>query len=132
MKTAGHSHGAVMSINARQETLANETLANESVRAMLTAHGDDGAATRHVRHYAYPKHNAPFVRAELIAQLRLRGFEVSDAEVEDGLVMEHYRPVAGEEFDRLTAELRDWFSENGWDYDGWECAIVAPDLAAAR
>jgi hypothetical protein len=118
-------------LGAKQATLANEALSNEAVRAMLRAHGDDGAATRHVLHYAYPKHDAPFVRAELVAQLHTRGFQVSDAEAENGLVMEHYRPVAGEDFDVFTAELRDWFADNGWDYDGWECAVVLPDLAAA-
>lgn len=123
-----------MSISGKEPSdtsLASEALSNEAVRAMLRAHGDDGVATRHVRHYAYPKYNAPFVRAELITQLHSRGFEVSESQAEEGLVMEHYCPVAGEDFDRVTAELRDWFAENGWDYDGWECAVVSPDFAAA-
>ncbi len=113
-------------LGAKPNTLMSEVVANESVRAMLKAQGDDGSATRHVRHYAYPKDNDPPVRAELVAQLRARGFEVSDSEVENGLIMEHHRPVAGEEFDRLTAELRDWFADSGGDYDGWECAMVLP------
>ena len=118
-------------MSAKQETLAIEAIGNESVRAMLRAHGDDGSATRHVRHYAYPKANALPVRKDLVSHLHASGFKVSDAEAENGLVMEHYRPVAGEDFDLFTAELRDWFAGHGWDYDGWECAIVAPGLAAA-
>ncbi|HYD73877.1 MAG TPA: hypothetical protein VEF55_12130, partial [Candidatus Binatia bacterium] len=77
-----------MSISAKQETLASEAIANESVRAMLRAHGDDGSATRHVRHYAYPKADALPVRKDLVSHLRASGFEVSDAQADNGLVME--------------------------------------------
>lgn len=99
--------------------------ANNAVRAQLAAMGDDGAAVRHVVHYAYPMKGADMSkRDDLVAALKTRGFEVSDAVNENGVVLEHHRTVAPSDFDAVTTELKDWFATRGWDYDGWECAVI--------
>jgi hypothetical protein len=101
------------------------TARNDAVRAELATLGDDGKAIRHVVHFAYPLDGANHSsRSKIVAELRARGFEVKDAAAANGLVFEHYRSVAGEEFDEFTAELKAWFRAAGWDYDGWECGIV--------
>lgn len=102
-----------------------EAESNDAVRAQLTAMGDDGSQTRHVLHYAYPEKGADMsVRPTMVAELKDRGFEVSDAAADNGIVMEHYRSVAPNDFDAFTTELSEWFSGRGWLYDGWECAVV--------
>ncbi len=99
--------------------------ANDAVRAQLARMGDDGAATRHVIHYAYPEKSADMTaRDALVDDLKAMGYEVKDAVHENGVVLEHYRPVAPSDFDTLTNELKDWFATRGWAYDGWECAVV--------
>ncbi len=99
--------------------------ANDAVRAQLARMGDDGAATRHVVHFAYPDKTADMSRRDaLIGDLKAKGFEVKDAVHEKGVTFEHHRPVTPGDFDTLTSELRDWFSARGWDYDGWECAVA--------
>jgi hypothetical protein len=99
--------------------------ANDAVRAQLASFGDDGAATRHVLHYAYPGAAANLdARLEMIRGLRADGFAVKDAAAANGLVLEHYRAVAPDDFDKVTAELSAWFAERGWEYDGWECAVA--------
>jgi len=97
---------------------------NDEVRAVLSSMGDNGASVRHVIHYAYPGDE---VKAEdrpgVIDDLKARGFEVSDAAAAGGLVMEHHRSVAPDDFDALTGDLSNWFAARGWGYDGWECAL---------
>lgn len=101
--------------------------ANDAVRAQLRKMGDDGAQIRHVLHYAYPARGTDLAaRPAMIAELTARGFEVSDAAAEGGLVMEHYRSVVADDFDALTQDLHDWFAARGWGYDGWECALAPP------
>ncbi|MEL7488722.1 MAG: ribonuclease E inhibitor RraB [Pseudomonadota bacterium] len=104
---------------------------NDAVRAQLTALGDDGAATRHVLHYAYPERTADDAdRDSMRNDLIDRGFKVSDAASGNGFVLEHHREVASNDFDALTADLSAWFAARGWDYDGWECAVVTAQDAA--
>jgi hypothetical protein len=103
---------------------------NDPVRQVLASRGDDGTAVRHVVHYAYPNAGADLSnRPRLIEELKARGFDVSDAVAENGLVFEHHRPVAGDAFDAFTDELEQWFGAADWGYDGWECAMVLPDAA---
>lgn len=97
------------------------------MRESLAAYGDDGSAVRHVIHFAYPREGADLsLRPQIIAALQDRGFGVSDAKMQNGLVFEHHRSVAPNGFDAFTAELEAWFSAGGWEYDGWECAVVPP------
>jgi hypothetical protein len=44
------------------------------------------------------------------------------------VVFEHYRSVEPGDFDDFTGELEAWFKAAGWDYDGWECAVVKGKL----
>lgn len=99
--------------------------ANKLVLAQIAEQGDDGTEERHVRHFAYPlrgthaanKHDA----IELFAEA---GLDVSDAQYRGGVMGEHYAAVADAEFDQLTDSLRDEFARMGWEYDGWECAVL--------
>ena len=61
---------------------------------------------------------------EYMAELTKQGLKVSDAVSDNGLVMEHHRSVAADDFDAFTTELSAYFDERGWDYDGWECAVT--------
>ena len=99
---------------------------NDLVRDQLTAHGDDGVKSRHVIHFAYPLENAenPAPKADIKAMLDGHDFRFSDAASEDGLVFEHEREVASADFDQLTEDLHQQLLAKGWDYDGWECAVV--------
>ena len=100
---------------------------NDPVRQVLASRGDDGTAVRHVVHYAYPLAGADLSeRPRLIEELKSRGFQVSDAAADSGLVFEHHRSVSADDFDSFTDELEGWFEAAGWDYDGWECAMVLP------
>ncbi len=102
------------------------TSRNDAVRQALAKHGDNGSAVRHVVHYAYPAEGADLsTRPKMIANLKGQGFEVKDAVAEHGLVFEHHDSVAPGAFDDLTDRLTAWFEEGGWNYDGWECAIVS-------
>jgi hypothetical protein len=103
---------------------------NDPVRQVLASRGDDGTAVRHVVHYAYPQPGADLLgRPHLIEDLKTRGFTVSDAVHDSGLVFEHHRSVADAAFDAFTDELETWFAAAGWGYDGWECAMVLPEHA---
>lgn len=103
----------------------NQRAKNDAVRTSLANEGDDGAAERTITHYAYPLAGAdPARRPAMIVALRSQGFAVRDAASAHGLVMEHKGAVAPEDFDAFTEQLEDWFRALGWDYDGWECAVV--------
>jgi hypothetical protein len=98
---------------------------NDAVRNVLASRGDSGTAVRHVIHYAYPEKGADLSgRPRLIEDLKARGFEVRDAVNDNGIVFEHHRSVAADDFDAFTDELEKLFAAAGWDYDGWECAMV--------
>ncbi len=108
----------------KAEPVAGSPEFNDGVRRALAGFGDDGSEIRHVLHYAYPEEDAdPNGRIFIVDELRMRGFDVRDANAGDGLVLEHYESVAGDAFDGLTADLSAFFAARGWDYDGWECAV---------
>lgn len=111
----------------KRKPLTGSPAANDALRARLHRYGDDGLSVRHVLHYAYPQREADLAaRQTIIDSLRERGFTVSDAAVGSGVVLEHFHSVAADCFDIVTAELSAWFSERGWDYDGWECEVIQP------
>ena len=98
---------------------------NDAVREAVAEHGDDGAAVRHVIHYAYPYPHADLsAKPHLMDLLRTNGFAVKDAFANNGVVLEHHSSVTPDDFDSLTASLRDWLHDQGWEYDGWECEII--------
>jgi hypothetical protein len=102
------------------------TSRNDAVRQALAERHDDGSAVRHVIHFAYPDTDTDLsMRVQLIADLKARGFEVRDAAADNGVVFEHHRAVAADDFDDFTSDLEAWFREGGWKYDGWECAVVS-------
>lgn len=115
------------SLLQKKKTSAMGTAAaNEEVRSRLAALGDNGSSPRHVLHYAYPREGTGLLqRPAMIDELIKQGLQVSDAASDNGLVMEHHRPVAPDDFDAFTSELSAYFDERGWDYDGWECAVTA-------
>lgn len=109
--------------------LDSRSAANDAIRQNLASYGDDGRAVRHVLHYAYPTEKADNAsRVGMIVQLGARGFEIKDAASKGGLILEHYRPVAANDFDKFSSDLEDWFNDRGWEYDGWECAVVRGGL----
>lgn len=109
----------------RKPLLMGSPQANQLVIAQIAEQGDDGTQERHVRHFAYPvagaksadKHDA----VDFFAQA---GLDVSETQYRGGIMAEHYAAVATEEFDQLTDNLREEFTRMGWDYDGWECAVL--------
>lgn len=108
----------------KSRPLMGSPAANDAVRRQLAAHGDDGAAPRHVVHYAYPMTGNDLAGREAMAgALAARGFKVSTAASRSGFILEQTRAVLADDFDALTAELSGWFAERGWEYDGWECAV---------
>ncbi len=114
-----------------EEPLPGSPDFNDSVRETIARLGDNGAAPRHVLHYAYPGENADESAVPaMIAELAADGYEVSETEVENGLVLEHHHPVTPDEFDPITAQLSAWFAARNWDYDGWECAVQLDESAA--
>ena len=102
---------------------------NAAIRAQLAAMGDDGTAPRHVLHYVYPhRKSAAVPREEIAAFLAEQGFDtVRDAANDGGFVMEHEREVASAAFDEFTSDLAATLSTKGWEYDGWECAVVTEE-----
>jgi hypothetical protein len=101
---------------------------NDAVREVLAAHGDDGSATRHVIHYAYPYPHADLsLRTQMMNMLRANEFAVKDAFANQGVVLEHQDAVTPDAFDALTQSLADWFYDQDWEYDGWECEVIKGD-----
>lgn len=99
--------------------------ANKLVLAQISEQGDDGTQERHVRHFAYPLRGPKAAGKDSAVELFAEaGLEVSDTQYRDGVMGEHYAAVADEEFDQLTDSLRDEFVRMGWEYDGWECAVL--------
>lgn len=99
--------------------------ANKLVVAQIVEQGDDGMQERHVRHFAYPTRGRNAVGRENAVELFAEaGLDVAETQYRGGVMGEHYAAVATEEFDQLTDSLRDEFARMGWEYDGWECAVL--------
>ena len=99
--------------------------ANKLVVAQIAEQGDDGTQERHVRHFAYPLRGPRAVGQDYAVELFAdAGLDVSEAQYRGGVIGEHYAAVAEEEFDQLTDSLRDELARMGWEYDGWECAVL--------
>jgi regulator of ribonuclease activity B len=100
--------------------------ANDAVRTKLSEMGDDGSAARHVIHFAFPLGAATVEDVTAIKRhLAKLGFKVKNSVSEAGLSFENHQPVTGQEFDQLTSDLAQYFDGFDWEYDGWECAVVA-------
>ncbi len=95
---------------------------NDMVRAQLHQMGDSGQAERHVIHFAYPVKDSAATAAK-VTDTHLLPFTVADA-ANGGLRFEETREVASAAFDQITQSLSDALALDGWDYDGWECAVV--------
>lgn len=98
--------------------------ANKLVIAQIMEQGDDGTQERHVRHFAYP-HDASSTGMHAAVDLFSdAGLGASDTQFRGGVMGEHEAAPADAEFDQLTDTLRIEFAAIGWDYDGWECAVL--------
>lgn len=110
------------------QPMAGGTEFNQSIRYQINSMGDDGTATRHILHYAYPDEDQRLQKpSEIRALARKHGLTHRDAAHDGGFVFEHHREVASTNFDRFTAEFAVQLRELGYDYDGWECAVVLGD-----
>ncbi|MDZ4310656.1 MAG: ribonuclease E inhibitor RraB [Cypionkella sp.] len=112
---------------ARAEGWVGTKVANDQVRDQLLKLGDDGTAIRNVRHFFY-RGSADGAASVVdvtgyLAQLELA---ISDTEVAEGLIAEHTSEVASASFDALTLRFVNDTLGMGWQYDGWECAVVHP------
>ena len=109
----------------RKPLKLGSTKANQLVLAQIAEQGDDGTEERHVRHFAYPTRGTTAAgRDRAVDLLAEVGLGISDTQFRDGLLGEHYAAVANEEFNQLTDSLRDELERLGWEYDGWECAVL--------
>lgn len=98
---------------------------NLSIKYQLNSMGDDGTAVRHVVHYAYPEADKGPVRPEDISSIAQKhGLTYQPAVADGGYVFEQEREVASSTFDQFTLDLAAELRESGYDYDGWECAVL--------
>lgn len=100
-------------------------ISNSKIRKALADHSDDGTQVRHIVHYLFKEDAATRSEAEMAAVLRPMGFEIDLSNCKDGIIAEEYREVASRDFDSLTQSLSDFANEQGWKYDGFECAVQA-------
>lgn len=100
--------------------------ANLLVLEQIAEQGDDGLTERHVRHTAYPKRGAqiPAGRDRIVDLFAGVGLGVSETQYRNGILGEHEAAVATEDFNELTDGLRVELERMGWEYDGWECAVL--------
>ena len=96
---------------------------NDVVRAQLRKMGDDGTRPRHVIHFAYES-TAGAASTEKVIHAVLQGFIARPNDEGDGVIFEETREVASVEFDDHTETISQELATAGWDYDGWECAVV--------
>lgn len=99
--------------------------ANQLVLAEIAEQGDDGSEERHVRHFAYPQRGGFAKGIDLAMELFAEaGLDVSETQFRGGVLGEHYAAVAEDEFNTLTENLSEELTRLGWEYDGWECAVL--------
>ena len=63
-------------------------------------------------------------RSQVVDLFTEVGLDASELDIRGGVLGEHYAAVGTPEFDNLTKVLTETLAEMGWDYDGWECAIL--------
>lgn len=98
---------------------------NLSIKYQLNSMGDDGTAVRNVVHYAYPEADiGPAKPDEISTIAKKHGLRFHAAAGEGGYVFEQEREVASSTFDQFTLDLAAELRESGYDYDGWECAVL--------
>ncbi len=98
---------------------------NQLLRNQLMKNGDDGSVERHTIHYAYPhKEQSPSKYSDVETHMKAHGFKTREAASDGGIVFEHQSSVTAIPFDTLTEKLEKYLTTNGWEYDGWECAVV--------
>jgi hypothetical protein len=101
---------------------------NDSVRRQLADLGDDGSTPREVTQFVYPLAIQSRQPAEVVRRhLERLGMVVTNTQSGGGLIGTQTREVASADFDALTASLVTEMAELGWQYDGWETAVVHPE-----
>lgn len=110
----------------RKPLLIGSAQANQLVLEQLQEQGDDGTQERHVRHTAFPLRGAEGAvgRDRIVDLFAGIGLDVSETQYRNGIMGEHDAAVAGEDFNELTDGLRNELDRMGWEYDGWECAVL--------
>ncbi|MEP3345899.1 MAG: ribonuclease E inhibitor RraB [Litoreibacter sp.] len=109
----------------RKPVMIGSVQANKLVLDQIAERGDDGTLERHVRHLAYPMRGEVAAGMDRVMDLYAQaGFEVSETQYRNGVLGEHYAAVADDDFNTLTEGLRDDLERMGWEYDGWECAVL--------
>lgn len=98
---------------------------NLEVLEQLKAHGDLGRVSRPVTHYAYPFEDGAASYGAIQKWLASNDFETRPAEIGGGIVFEHETAVATDAFNILTQSVSDYMQTANWEYDGWECQVVA-------
>ena len=98
---------------------------NGMIREALAGQGDDGRRARQVSHYVFPDlAGAAATDTALKAAVAGYGFSARFTAAGDGLILEHEREVASEAFDAEVAGLIEVMDQLGWQYDGWDCAVM--------
>ena len=97
---------------------------NNDVRRVLAANGDNGTTERLVQHFLDPEFFPVRKRDQICHRLKELGFTIVAANGDHGLIAEEHREVASPDFDSVTEALERMMSDQGWQYDGWECAVA--------
>jgi len=110
----------------RKPLLIGSAQANQLVLDQLAEQGDDGTQDRHVRHTTFPLRGVEGVagRDRIVDLFARIGLDVSETQYRDGILGEHDAAVATEDFNELTDGLRIELAGMGWEYEGWECAVL--------
>ncbi|AMY69257.1 ribonuclease E inhibitor RraB [Frigidibacter mobilis] len=98
---------------------------NGMIREALAGQGDDGRRVRQVSHYVFPDLAGEAASdGALKAAVAGYGFSARFTAAGDGLILEHEREVASAAFDAEVAGLIETMDQLGWQYDGWDCAVL--------
>jgi hypothetical protein len=95
-------------------------VANDAVRAVLAAQGDDGQVPRRVMHMLAPAAGGETNETVVRDYLVLQGGTVHDSEGGNGLILEETCAVAPEAFDTRVMALEKALEAWKWQYIGWE------------
>lgn len=98
---------------------------NGMIRDALAAQGDDGWRVRQVSHYVFPDLEGDAASdGALKDAVAGYGFSARFTAAGDGLILEHEREVASAAFDAEVDALIGVMDRLGWQYDGWDCAVL--------